>query len=188
MDEAAALYQRADTIIGQAAIQTNRAELLAWVDPVTAVYEATTAIEINTDLGIMHELGKAYTALGLAHLVRGDLDAATAALHHACAALEKAKYRSGRARAELFRALVFARGGQPDSAAAAARWAVDELLAVEVYPTLIMLADHLLEVLDRPDETVRAAAAGARVSVQPLGTVAAMEKRMTSRIAALLEG
>ncbi|HEU5156760.1 MAG TPA: ATP-binding protein [Streptosporangiaceae bacterium] len=187
MDEAANLYERADTIIGQAAIQTNRAELFAWIDPAGAVREAAAAIEVNTDLGIMHELGKAYTALGLAHLALGDLDTATDALRQACAALEKARYRSGRARAELFRALLFARGGKADSAAAAARWAVDEFLAVQVYPTLIMMADHVLDMLDRPDGTVRAAAADARASIQPLGTVAAMEERMTSRIAAILK-
>jgi aminoglycoside phosphotransferase (APT) family kinase protein len=118
------------------------------------------------DLGALHELGKAYTALALAQLCQGELREAEAALDLADEALDRARYRSGRARAELIRAFVSARRGLPARAATSARWALDELVAVEVYPTLVLLAARLLEVLGIQDATVDRAAAIARADLE----------------------
>ena len=171
-------YREAGTIIGAALIKTNRAELLAWTDPFSAITVAQGAVEANTDLGALHEVGKAFTALGQAQLTIGRLSDANVSLDHACRALEKAGYRSGRARAELVRAILHARLDEIDKAVASLRWAVDELLAVEVYPTLLVVAEHLAESLDRTDETVSRAAQGARSTIEALDSMEALETRM----------
>ncbi|AWS42098.1 ATP-binding protein [Streptosporangium sp. 'caverna'] len=186
MEEAARHYREAGTIVGEALITTNRAELLAWTDPFAAIAVAYEAIEANTDLGAMHEVGKAYSALSQALLVLGRLGEASIALDSACVALEKARYRSGRARAELLRACLHVRSEQPELAAVSVRWAVDELLAVEVYPTLIVVADGLLEVIDRPDERVSEAARQAWAAIEPIDSRSALETRMTYHLRRLL--
>ncbi|MFF5204560.1 hypothetical protein [Streptosporangium sp. NPDC000396] len=186
LQEAALYYRQAETIVGEALITTNRAELLAWTDPFAAITVAHEAAEVNTDLGAIHEVGKAYSALGQALLALGRLTEASSALDSACAALEKARYRSGRARAELLRACLHARCEKPDLAAASARWAVDELLDAEVYPTLIVVADHLLEIVDRPDAKVSMAALRAWEAIEPIDSRGALENRMTHYLRGLL--
>ncbi|MCW2900800.1 MAG: hypothetical protein JWO67_3065 [Streptosporangiaceae bacterium] len=166
LDEATRLYDTAGSVFGRSAVQTNEAELLAWTDPAAAIHAAARAIETQQDLGALHELGKAYTSLALAQLRRGELREAEAALDLADEALDQARYRSGRARAELVRAFVSARRGLPARAAASARWAVDELVAVEVYPTLVLLGARLLEVLGLQDATVEGEVATARAALE----------------------
>ncbi|MBF8185570.1 aminoglycoside phosphotransferase family protein [Nonomuraea sp. K274] len=186
LQEAARHYQKAGTIVGEALITTNRAELLAWTDPFAAVAVARKAVEANTDLGAIHEVGKAYSALGQAFLTLGRLDEAADALDSACVALEKARYRSGRARAELLRACLHARCQEPDQAAASARWAVDELVDAEVYPTLIVVADRLLAAVNRRDERVSTAARQAWAAIEPIDSRDALEDRMTHYLRGLL--
>jgi len=166
LEEAARHYAEAGSVFGQSAVKTNLAELLAWTDPQAALGAAAEAIDAQQELGAQHELGKSYTALAHAQLCLGQLQQAAASLELACQALERAKYRSGRARAELLRAFLLARRGLPAQAAASARWATLELVAAEVYPTLILLAERLLEVLGLPDPEVSRAADDARAALE----------------------
>ncbi len=186
LGEAVQHYEQAQTIIGTALVATNRAELLAWTDPTAAVAVAKEAVEVNSEIGAIHEIGKAYSALGQALLTLGRHAEAGEALDAACAALEKARYRSGRARAELLRACLHLRRGEADDVAISACWAVDELLSVEVYPTLIVVADRLLELVNRPDEKVKAAARRAWVAIEPVDSHDALEDRMTHYLRRLL--
>lgn len=178
-------YGRAATVVGAALTKTNRAELLAWTDPFSAVQVAREAVEANTDLGALHELGKAYTALAQAQISIGQPEEAAGSVDLACDALEKARYRSGRARAELIRAALHTRSGDADGAVRSVRWAVDELLTVEVYPTLVIVAAYILELLDRPDERVSQAARTARASIEPLDSLEALEARMKHHVRGL---
>lgn len=162
LDEATQWYGAAGSVFGKSAVQTNRAELLAWTDPSAAIDAAAEAIATQRDLGALHELGKAYTALAIAQGGLGRLQEAEASLDLACEVLEQARYRSGRARAELVRAFVHARRGLPEQAAESARWAVQELVSAEVYPTLILLAGRPMKVLGITDGPVERAAASAR--------------------------
>ncbi|GAA3053865.1 aminoglycoside phosphotransferase family protein [Actinokineospora globicatena] len=160
-------YRAAGTVIGQANVATNAAELLAITDPARAIEAAGKAIEVQRELGALHELGKAYTALGLALMSTGDLDAAERTFIDACETLDRAGYRSGRARAELFRSALHARRGDKASAVAGVRWTVAELEAANVYPTLVLVARAALALLGWTDPEVSAAAVRARREVQP---------------------
>ncbi len=151
-------------------IQTNRAEFLALTNAPDAITEAGRAIEVQREIGAHHELGKAYSALAVAHLRQGELDQAETALHSAFASLDRAGYRSGRARAEFYLAVVHARRGRIDAAVSSLRWAVAELEGAAVYPTLIMSAARVLDSLGVSDAAVTAAARRAVGRIQPLGT------------------
>lgn len=94
-------------------------------------------------------------------------DQAGKALDEGIAALERCGYRSGRARAELVRALWHARAGRADQARDSVAWAVEEFERTEVYPTLVMLAAVLLDRIGMPDPGVTAAAQRAVSAIQP---------------------
>ncbi|MEV0295384.1 aminoglycoside phosphotransferase family protein [Nocardia sp. NPDC050710] len=166
LGEADAYYRAAGSVVGQANIATNRAETLALTDPAEAIAAAGGAIQRQRELGALHELGKAYTALGLARLSLGELDAAEAAFADACETLERAGYRSGRARAELFRGGVFARRGRRDDAVRSVRWAISEFEAANVYPGLVLVARAVLALFGWIEPDVALAAAGARLRIQ----------------------
>jgi tetratricopeptide (TPR) repeat protein len=168
LEVAAAHYQAAGTVIGQANIATNQTELLAWTDPAGAIAAADRAAELQRELGALPELGKVYTAVALAQVRLGELAGADAALTLACEVLERAGYRSGRARAELVRAALLARAGEVVGAVESARLAVSELEAAQVYPTLVLAAATLLDLLQAPDPAVTAAAERARQQIQPI--------------------
>lgn len=165
--EADAHYRAAGSVVGQANVATNLAELLALTDPARAIAAAGTAIAEQRELGALHELGKAYTALGLAELSLGDPDAADRALTDACEILERAGYRSGRARAELFRAAVCARRGLRGEAVESVRWAVTELEAANVYPGLVLVARVVLALFGWIEPDIALAAAQARLRTRP---------------------
>ncbi|GLZ08911.1 hypothetical protein Acsp03_63770 [Actinomadura sp. NBRC 104412] len=148
---------------------------------------AAQAIEVQTELGAFHELGKAYTALAIAQTRRGHLEEATVSFQTAAEALERARYRSGRARAELFCAFLHARRGRLDAALASARWSVEELIAAEVYPTLIMMAEQFLEAIAMADPEISAAAERARGQIQPLDSLDTLQARTAALVTALLE-
>ncbi|WP_231861525.1 MULTISPECIES: aminoglycoside phosphotransferase family protein [Frankia] len=188
LDEAAARYAEAGSVLGAANIQTNRAELLAFTRPAEAIIEAGQAIEIQREIGAHHELGKAYTALAVGQLRCGQLDEAENSLRAACDALDGVGYRSGRARAEFYRAAVHARRGRLDEAVTALRWAVHELEAADVYPTIIVSAAHALAVLGVDDDRVTAAARRARAGIQPFGTHADLDARIRDFVTDLLDG
>jgi hypothetical protein len=186
LDEAQARYAAAGSFIGQANVLVNRAELLAFTDPAQASAAAERAVKVQRELNAGHEVGKALTALGVAELQLGRLDAADEALRQACGELDRAGYRSGRARAELFRLVLAVRRGEQPAARAAARWTVAELLAVEVYPTLIMATAAILDRAGIVDEHVIAAAAQARAGVDAPDSLPALEARIAAAAAALL--
>jgi tetratricopeptide (TPR) repeat protein len=181
-------YERADTIVGLTNLKTNRAELLAWTDPVEAVPAAVGAIEQQRTMGALHELGKTFTALAIAQMRLGRHEESAGSFHAAADALDRAGYRSGRARAELFRAFLHARTGHRAEAVAAARWAVAEFVGAEVYPTLIVLAELFLAALNADDAPVRTAASTARTQIDALDSRSALEKRTGHLVTALLEG
>ncbi|MFD8247398.1 phosphotransferase [Nocardia sp. NPDC059691] len=167
LTEADTHYRAAGSVVGQANVATNLAELLALTDPAGAIEAAGAAIVRQRELGALHELGKAYTALGLARLSLGELDAAEHALAEACEILEQAGYRSGRARAELFRAGVFARRGRRDDAVRSARWAIAEFQGANVYPGLVLVARAVLALYGWTEPDISEAAAAARSRIQP---------------------
>ncbi|WP_241255680.1 aminoglycoside phosphotransferase family protein [Candidatus Protofrankia californiensis] len=188
LNEAAAFYEASGSTLGLANLETNRAELLCLVDPRQAVDEAGRAIDVQHDIGARHELGKAYTALAVARLRLGDLEAADTALHAACDALDQAGYRSGRARAELYTGLLHALRGRMDEAVTSLRRTVEELEAADVYPTFVLFAAHTMDCLGVTDSTVTTAARRARTAVQPLDTLDAIEQRLRAYTAELLDG
>jgi tetratricopeptide (TPR) repeat protein len=188
LDEAERRYVAAGSYIGRANIQTNRAELLSLTDPAAALSPARQAIETQSEIGAGHEVGKAYTALAVAQLRLGHLDDADGSLRSACDELERAGYRSGRARAELFRAVLAARRGDLPAAHASAQWTVRELETAQVYPTLIMAATHAVERLGIADEQLQAAAGRARTAIDAVDSLAALEARITAAVTDLLGG
>lgn len=181
-------YRAAGSVVGQADIATNRAELLALTDPAQAIAAAGEAIHRQRELGALHELGKAYTALGLARLALSELDAADTAFNDACEHLEQAGYRSGRARAELFRAAVCARRGRRPDAIRCARWAISELEATTVYPALILVARAVLALYGWSERDVSAAALRALTRIEPPspgGDLDSAAQRLIARILAI---
>ncbi|MBB4774695.1 aminoglycoside phosphotransferase family protein [Actinomadura livida] len=187
LEVAAELYARAGAIIGQADVKTNRAELLAWTDPSRALDAAADAIDAQTELGAHHEIGKAFTALAIAQFRLGQHVPAAVSFQAAVEALERAHYRSGRARAELFRAFLHARTGDTASAVASARWAIAELVAAEVYPTLLMVAGHLLDVLGAADEHTATVTDRACTQIRPPNLLRYLDEQAHALVTAMLE-
>ncbi|TCJ34159.1 phosphotransferase [Parafrankia sp. BMG5.11] len=188
LDEATTHYTAAGSVLGLANIQTNRAELLAHTNPSAAVIEAGRAIEVQRDIGARHELGKAYTALAIAQLHGGDLDEAETSLHSACEALDAANYRSGRARAEFYRAILHTRRGRLDEAYESLRWTVRELEAADVYPTIILCATRALEVIGIEDEQIIRSRERAIREIQPIDNLSRLGEQVTRFVEALTGG
>lgn len=187
LERAAEHYRAARSVIGSANVATNRAELLALTDPAAAVAAAGAAIETQRELGAQHEQGKAYTALGVARMLAGDHDAAEHALAAALEVLERAGYRSGRARALLYRAALRLRQGRRDDAVTDARQAAAELVVAAVYPTLVLVAAALFRLHGAADPVLEAAARAVRRLPQPLPGGAAPEE-VAGRLAGRLVG
>ena len=186
LDEATACYKAANSVLGLANVCTNRAELLALTDAAEAVTEASRAVEMQGEIGAHHELGKAYTALGVAHQRRGELDQAQAALRSAFSSLDRAGYRSGRARAEFYQAALHMRRGRIDEALSSLRWAVAELEAADVYPTLIACAARMLSLPGVADSEITSAARRAVGKIQPLGSPAELDTSIGEFVDGLL--
>jgi tetratricopeptide (TPR) repeat protein len=177
LKEARDAYQTVGSVVGLANIATNEVELKAWTHPGNAVDLAPAAISGQRRLGALHELGKTYTALAIAHVQLGHHAEAIDAFDEACTYLDRAGYRSGRARAELFRGMAAGIRGDLTSAARSISWAVDEFIRAEVYPNLIVLAARALERLDCPSPAVGMAARDARLRIHPLDSMASLEAR-----------
>jgi aminoglycoside phosphotransferase (APT) family kinase protein len=186
LDDATACYRAADSVLGLANACTNRAELLALTSTADAIAEASRAVEMQREIGAHHELGTAYTALGVAHLRRGELDQAQAALRSAFSSLDRAGYRSGRARAEFYQAALDMRRGRADEALSSLRWAVAELEDAGVYPTLILCAARMLSLAGIADSAMTSAAHRAANGIQPLGSRAELATRMGEFVGGLL--
>jgi aminoglycoside phosphotransferase (APT) family kinase protein/tetratricopeptide (TPR) repeat protein len=186
LDDATGYYKAADSVLGLANACTNRAELLALTDPAEAITEAGRAVEVQREIGAHHELGKAYTALGVAHMRRGELEQAEAALRSAFSSLDRAGYRSGRARAEFYQAALHMRRGRVDEGLSSLRWAVAELEAADVYPTLISCVARMLSLPDIADSEITSAARRATSRIQPLGSQSALDAEIGEFVGDLL--
>ncbi|KAA8877209.1 ATP-binding protein [Nocardia colli] len=186
LTDAVELYQAVGNEVGLAAAQTDLAELLAWTDPAAAVDEAATAIRLNQELGIPREVGKSYTALSMALACLGRLDEAEQALQAATDVLASAGYPSGRARAALLRGVIQARQGRLDAAAESERWAINELVDGEVYPTLVLMAATILAVIDRSDRAVAWQADMARARIHAEAPLETIEERIGTLVDSLL--
>lgn len=184
--EARQYYQRCRSEVGLANLATNHVELLAWTQPVAAVDAAEPAVEAQQELGALHELGKTYTALAIAQLRLGRYAEAAGSFRTGCDFLDRARYRSGRARAELFRGFLLARTGATEQAVASIRWAVAEFIVAEVYPTLIVLAEQGLAAWGISDMSVSDAAERARREIEPLDSAEAFEARSLAFVADLV--
>ncbi len=188
LQQARECYQHSGAVAGLADITTNQVELLAWTNPATALVAAPAALEAQQELGALHELGKTHTAIAIAQTRLGDHSEAAESFETACTYLERARYRSGLARAEFFRAFLHASQGHPDRAAACLTRAVGEFVAAEVYPTLIVLAAQALDHLGQPDPDVTRAADAARAGIEPLDSITDLEQRAAALIVAMLGG
>lgn len=101
-DEAEGYYIKAlklfgdiGNIFGQARIETNLAETFAVVDPDRALVHGKKAIKLNRTLSIPIEIGKSQNAIGLAYLMRGELDLALDMFKAALDTQSAVGYRSG---------------------------------------------------------------------------------------------
>lgn len=177
LEEARQAYQEAASVVGLANIATNEVELSAWMDPSVAITLAPEAIAAQQRLGALHELGKTYTALAIARTRLGQHADAIEVFDEACSYLDRAGYRSGRARAELFGGIAAGIRGDIGKASQSVAWAVDEFVSAEVYPSLIVLAEKALDRFECPNPDVTTAATEARHRLQPLDSIAALEAR-----------
>ncbi|MFF4285292.1 hypothetical protein ACFY0R_08210 [Streptomyces sp. NPDC001633] len=187
LKEAEAEYRRAEDPFGLANIRTNRAELLVFTDPEAAVAEAAEALAVQRELGAQHEIGKAYTAMAMAQIRLGQPERASSSFLSAYAALDRAGYRSGRARADMYRAFLLLQQGDRGGALSTWRRAVAEFEACDVYPSLVMAIHRAAVRLGEEDGGLADAALRARAGLRPLGTLDALEHR-TDEVLSLFLG
>ncbi|MFI8964245.1 hypothetical protein ACIGO8_19255 [Streptomyces sp. NPDC053493] len=185
--EAEAEYRTAQAVIGLANVRTNQAELYAFTDPAAAVEAAASALEVQRDIGAQHEIGKAFTAMAMAQTRLGQYERATSSYLSANAALDRAGYRSGRARADMFRAFLLYRQGERAEASGLLLHAAREFEACEVYPSLILAIRNAAERLGLGGEELTALADRARPTVRPLGSPAELQDRMDAVLSMFLE-
>ncbi|MFF8829787.1 hypothetical protein [Streptomyces sp. NPDC015131] len=184
---AEAEYRAAGAVVGLANVRTNRAELLAFVDPEAAVAEAGAALEVQRDLGAQHEIGKVYTAMAIAQLRLGRLERAEVSFRNANTALDRAGYRSGRARADLFRTFLLLRRGEREAARALLVHATREFETCQVYPSLVLAIGAAAARTGLLTPELEAAVDRARPLLRPLGTLEALERRTDEVLSMLLE-
>lgn len=187
MAEAEEEYRTAGAVIGLANIRTNRAELLAFTDPEAAVAEAGAALEVQRDLGAQHEIGKVYTAMGIAQIRLGQLERAEQSFRSANAALDRAGYRSGRARADMFRAFLLLRRGEREATGHLMLHAAREFEACQVYPSLILAIHRAAERIGMADPEITALADRARPSLRVLGAAQELDQRTEDVLSMFIE-
>lgn len=180
-------YWAANSVIGLANIRTNRAELLAFTDPEAAITEADAALEVQRDLGAQHEIGKTCTAKALALLRLGRHDDAEEAFRDANSALDRAGYRSGRARSDMFHAFLHWRRGNRDAARQQLLHAAREFEICQVYPSLILTILNAAERMDLHTEELASLAERARPSLRPLGSLEELNRRTDEVLTWLIE-
>ncbi|MGY3204759.1 hypothetical protein [Streptomyces sp. TE5632] len=185
--EAQAEYQASNALGGLANIRTNWAELYAFTDPEAAVEAASSALEVQRDLGAQHEIGKAYTAMAMAQTRLGQYERASSSFLNANAALDQAGYRSGRARADMFRAFLMLRQGDRQGARELLVHAAREFVACQVYPSLILTIHRAAEQSGVDEPELAALARRARPAVRPLGSLDELQRRADSVLSMFLE-
>ncbi|MDI2130890.1 hypothetical protein [Yinghuangia seranimata] len=187
LSEAEGEYRAANAVVGLANVRTNWAELTAFTDPAAAVGHAAAALDVQRDLGAQHEIGKAYTAMAMAQTRLGEYDRAATAFANANTALDRAGYRSGRARADMFRAFLLLRQGDRDATRDLLLHAAREFEACQVYPSLILAILHAAERIGLTEPELVEAANRARPAVRPLGTLEELRGRTDSVLTMFLE-
>ncbi|ORT61574.1 hypothetical protein BKD26_00580 [Streptomyces sp. CB03238] len=185
--EAEEEYRAVGAAVGLANIRTNRAELLAFTDPGAAVAEAGAALEVQRDLGAQHEIGKVYTAMAIAQLRLGQLERAEVSFRNANTALDQAGYRSGRARADMFRSFLLLRRGEREATRSLLRHAAREFETCQVYPSLILAIHSAAERTGLVTPELVAAADRARSLLRPLGTVEDLNRRTDEVLSMFLD-
>ncbi|NQS88591.1 tetratricopeptide repeat protein [Patescibacteria group bacterium] len=88
--------KKADVMLGK--VLTNFAETWCWKNPSDAVVIGKEAVSLNKQVGSPIEVGKAYTAIGIAHAFLGEFGPAYKAANNAVTIQKNTGYRSG----ELF--------------------------------------------------------------------------------------
>lgn len=185
-DFADAKFHQVGSLPGIGEIATNRVELWALSNPDRAMRCGDYAISTNQRVNRLLEIGKCKTAIGQALLVRGRASAALSTFNEALQLLEEIGYQSGRARALLSRAFAYAQLDDHHAATRDIDQAVRQLCKADVYPTLVMQASLLVDVLGAELPTTRAAATKAKDEVQPLTNGADLERHLSSTVTALL--
>ncbi|MGW2398036.1 hypothetical protein ACWCYY_15970 [Kitasatospora sp. NPDC001664] len=175
--EAEEEYRAAGALVGLANVRTNRAELWAFTDPARAVEEAAAALEVQRDLGAQHEIGKAHTAMAIAQIRLGQWERAELSFRNAQEALDRAGYRSGRARADMYRAFLLLRVGDRESARALLLHTVREFEECQVYPNLVLAVHRAGERAGLTAPELAEAAVRARLLIRPLGPLAELDAR-----------
>ncbi|MGW7357648.1 AAA family ATPase [Streptomyces sp. NPDC054802] len=179
LSEAESDYRHSGSIHGLADIQTNRAELLAFKDdPAAAVAAADIALETQRALRMGHEVGKALTAKAIAQMRLGMLSEAEGSFEDAIDALKTVDYRSGLARAQLFRAFLDRRLGRHSRAVARLRSSAARLERAGVYPFLSVLAHQASQLMGTDDRRLAEIRQRATPLVRPLGSNEAFEGRL----------
>jgi tetratricopeptide (TPR) repeat protein len=164
-EKAGAIFTALDDLYGQAAIATNLAEVLAPLDPERALAAAQRAIELNDELGSHLEVGKAHAARAIARLTLGDATAAGDDAERALQIQLGVGYRMGQCQARLISAFALLES-DVDAAAELAQRVMDDLFAAQAYPTLILLAERLLERLKRSADCPREAVSWAGEAIE----------------------
>ncbi len=143
-EEAKAFYLHKKTPSKIADIATNHIEILAHLDPKTAINQAPKALRLQKEVGCNLEQGKIHTAVALAHLQLGNLDETQASIEQAIPVLEADNYTDGLARANIVGGLLSLRRGDTALAIQMIESAVKEFTRQNIYPTLIMACDLVL--------------------------------------------
>lgn len=180
-------YRAANSVIGLANIRTNRAELLAFTDPETAVTEADAALEVQRDLGAQHEIGKTCTAKAIALVRLSRWEEAEDAFRNANTALDRAGYRSGRARSDMFQAFLHWRRGDRDTTKQLLHHAAREFETCQVYPSLILTTLSAAERMDLHTPELEFLAERARPHLRPLGSLEDLNRRTDEVLTWLFE-
>ncbi len=185
LQEAREAFATANSPWGLAQTATNRAEFLAIEAPSLAVEESTRAIELNQEINAYHEIGKAYTARATAYLLLNQIAEAQAAIEHGLEALTQAGYRSGLARAQIIAAIIQARKNHLDESSLLLQSAVADLQQVGVYPSLIMAAERVANILHLASKPTADIVAWARANFQCLGNFEDFNTQLDKWVAAL---
>ncbi|MDX2852468.1 hypothetical protein PV342_29285 [Streptomyces sp. PA03-3a] len=170
---------------GLAHIRTNRVEMLAHTNPAQAVTEAPAALDAHRMTGLVREVGKVHTAVALANVRMGRLDDAEAALVRADEALDRASYRSGKARNLLIRAFVLRQRGHSPEALDALCQVAAEFRATEVYPDLALLTGRAIRRIGAVPGHILQAEEWARTMFHPVESFTDWSERVESLVVEL---
>lgn len=183
-DEALSLARVAvkSDVIGESEVMTNQIELLALTNPGTALELFEKAHDLQTEIGSEVELGKLWSARALAELGLGDLESSGTSLQRGITHLRRAGYESGLARAEFYQSLWAALKGDVPFALASADASIQKLVRAGVYPSLIVAAVRLCEMLGQPSPERSRIECEARKSLHYLDQSKTVDERISTTV------